>query len=242
MVTDIPLTQLKKGFLVGVNHIQEMLDSSKTLLDTGHYTMSISISILTLEEITKFNKISTHIRKRKPISKEEWKELSKPGSHNAKITKVFEYAHDQVIEMGEEHHERVQELSKKLDESDRLDFETISKKIDIQQLENLNIIKKECIYLDWKENDWNTFEISFIAKGQAAFAEVLFYQNLGIFLAIMLENTNPVVSLDEQSQKFKAYQNNPFMVQLEKIKKIERTNEFKEKIAIAQAILKDYSK
>jgi len=111
MVEHVPLSKLEEGFEKGTAHIQNMIDSSKTLFDSKHYAMSISISILILEELTKFRVILIHLRKKKPISKEEWDALSKGGSHDTKLTKLFEDAQDEVIQMGEEHQNRVQKYS-----------------------------------------------------------------------------------------------------------------------------------
>ena len=128
MSTGISLSKLEAGFGIGVNHIQEMLDSSKILFDTKHYTMSIVTSVLVLEEITKIAEISEHIRSKKSISKKEWNKLSGSWSHSTKLTKLVEDAQNKVIEMGEEHHQRVEELNKKLGESGHLDFQTLSGK------------------------------------------------------------------------------------------------------------------
>jgi len=125
MVEHIPLSKLEEGFEKGTTHIQNMIDASKTLFDSKHYAMSISISILILEELTKFRVILTHLRKKKQITKEEWDVLSKGGSHDTKLTKLFEDAQDEVIQMGEEHQKRVQELSKKLGEGERSDFQIL---------------------------------------------------------------------------------------------------------------------
>jgi AbiV family abortive infection protein len=239
----IPLLKLEEGFEKQTSHIQGMIDSSKILFDSRNNTMSIAISILILEELTKFRDISIHLRERKSITKDEWDALSKIGSHNTKLTKLFENVQEEVIKMGEEHHKKVIELNRKLGENDHLDFESLSKANQhIQQLKNLNTIKKECIYLDWKDGEWNTFETMFVPRGQAILAEVLFYQNLLVFLDIILEHRHPTTSLDEQSPKFKAYQNDPVRQKIAEIDKIRKTKEFKEKIMTAQAIMADYSK
>lgn len=243
MPKDIEISQLKEGFEIGVNHIQKMLDASKILFDAERYTMSISLAILSLEEITKISEISEHIRAKKAISNTKWSKLTQSGSHNTKLTKLFVDSQNKVIEMGEKHHKKVQELSKKLGEIEHFDYQTLSgEKIQMHLLKNLNIIKKECFYLDYKENNWKTFATTFKPKGQAILAEVLYYQNLGILLSIMLQHTTPVASLDEQSPKFKSYRDNPFRKKLEEIREIENTKEFKEKVAVARAILMDYSK
>lgn len=238
----IPISKLKEGFGIATRHIQNMIDSSKILFDSKHYTTSISLSILTLEELTKFRVILIHFHNKIPITKEEWISLSKGGSHATKLKKIYEDAMKQVIEMGEKHHKKVQELGKKLGQNKLSDFQKITKDNPyVQKLPNLNNIKKDCIYLNWENTDWSTFDTKFTPEGQEIMAEVLFYQNLLLFLEIVLEYRHHTVSLNEKSPRFQEYQNDPIRLKIMEIEKTTTAKEFQEKVAVAQKIMVDYS-
>ena len=125
-----------------------MMDSGIILHKSEHYSMSISISILTHEELAKLRDIVVHIRDQKPIIWKEWKEISRGGSHKAKLEKLYNDALNNVLQMGQAHHEKVQELNQKIGKNGITDFPIrADMKRQISLLKNLNDIKKECIYL-----------------------------------------------------------------------------------------------
>ena len=243
MSKDIPLSKLEDGFRKGVVHIQKMIDSSTILHKSEHHSMSIAISILTHEELAKLRDMVVHIRDQKPIIWKEWKEISGGGSHKTKLEKLYDDALNDVLQMGPTHHEKVQELNQKIGGNDitgfpiRADMER-----QISLLKNLNDIKKECIYIDWKDGDWITFEINTTTHERAALAEVLYVQNLLTFLTVQLEYKYPTVSLDERSFKFKAYKNEPIGKQLVGIENYTKTKTFAEKNQTATSVIKKYSK
>ena len=243
MSKDIPLPKLENGFRKGIVHIQRMMDSSIILHKSEHHSMSIAISILTHEELTKLRDMVVHIRDQKPIIWKEWKEISRGGSHEAKLEKLYNDALNDVLQMGPAHHEKVQELNRKIGRNDITDFPIrADMERQISLFKNLNDIKKECIYLDWKDGDWITFEINNTTREQAALAEVLHVQNLLTFLTVQLEYKYPTVSLDERSFKFKAYKNEPIRKQLYDIEKYTKTKTFAEKNQTATSVIKKYSK
>ena len=238
----IPLSKLEEGIEKGNRHIRDMIDSSRILLESSHYTMSIATSVLILEELTKFRDMVIRLRDKKPFTKSEWDELSRGGSHIIKLVKLFEDVQNEVIQMGERHHRNVQELGRKLGEDVPPDFQTLSDKIPlISKLGNLNIIKKECIYLDWKGGIWQTFETKFSPDNQAILADFLQNLNLLTFLSVLLEHRHPTVLMNEQSSEFKAYQNDPDRIKISEIAKKSKTKEGQEKIQKALTIISSYS-
>ena len=243
MSKDIPLSKLEDGFRKGIVHIQKMIDSSIILHKSEHHSMSIAISILTHEELAKLRDMVVHISDHKPIIWKEWKEISGGGSHKTKLKKLYDDVLNDVLQMGPTHHEKVQELNQKIGGNDVTDFPIrADMERQISLLENLNDIKKECIYLDWKDGDWITFEINTTTHERAALAEVLYVQNLLTFLTVQLEYKYPTVFLDERSFKFKAYKNEPIRKQLDGIENYTKTKTFAEKNQTATSVIKKYSK
>lgn len=238
----IPVQKLEEGFHKETLHLQNMIDSCKVLLDSKHYTTSIALSILIFEELAKFRDILSHLHKKKPITKEEWISISKGGSHNTKLTKLLQDATKDVIELGEDHHKRVQRLERKIGNSKSPDFQQIIKNNpNIKKLKNLNKIKQDCLYLNWNNSEWITFATKISQKEQSIMAEVLYYQNLFIFLEIVVESRHSSVSLDETSTKFQSYRNDPIRLKKEEIEKQVKSKEFWDKVRVAQSVMKDYS-
>ena len=98
-----------------------------------------------------------------------------------------------------------------------------------------------CIYLDWKDGDWITFETNTNTDERAALAEVLCIQNLLTFVTVQLEHRHPTVSSDERSSGFKAYQNDPIRMQMIAIEEYCKTKTVVEKIQTATSVINRYS-
>ena len=242
MCKDIPLPKLEEGIEKGMKHIQEMNESSRILLESGHHSISIAISVLAHEELAKLRDMVVHLRDKKPITWMEWKELSRGGSHGAKLVKLHKDALNDVIQRGEAHHKDVQELHRKIGANIPMDFPTradMERQISI--FKNLNDVKKECVYLDWKDGDWITFETNTNTDERAALAEVLCIQNLLTFVTVQLEHRHPTVSSDERSSGFKAYQNDPIRMQMIAIEEYCKTKTVVEKIQTATSVINRYS-
>jgi len=239
----IPNEKLLDGFLKEIKHIEQLLEASKQLHESKFYGVSIAISILAFEELPKLRLIETRLRESQPIKKQEWLSIVKGGSHNLKLVKLFEDSRQQVISMGEEHHTRVQKLHEKLGDPSFPSYQKIltdSKKGAIR-LRNLNKIKQDCLYLNWKNSEWLTFSQTYSLLEQELVSEVLIIQNHLLFFDIILEYKIPSVSINEKSIKFQKYRDDSVRKKQVEILKQTESNEFRKKIAIAQKIVENYS-
>lgn len=157
----IPQEKLTVGFDTCKDQIITLLSDSRTLYDSRKFASSITLSILAHEEVGKLNIIRIHILGKKDITKKEWDNISKPGSHTFKSTAFYNIALEDLKKMGEEKYNKIIEKAKPLGiihkphkYSELLKHESMMK----QRFKTLNEIKKACLYVDWKDSEW--FSIS----------------------------------------------------------------------------------
>ena len=202
MGNDIPLSKLEEGFHKGFAHVQKMIDSSIILHESGHHSTSIAISILAHEELAKLRYVVAHIGDQKPISLKEWKALSRGGSHNAKLEKFYADFYNDIIRLCSERPETVLEANPNLTMDEVRDF---PKRVDLKHLTvlgcKLNDIKKECIYLDWNDGDWSTFDNNTTKDERTALASFLHVLVLRTVFVIKPEYDNLEAPLAERVAK-----------------------------------------
>lgn len=155
----IPTTKLVEGFESCREQIIILLSDSKELYRSRKFISSIALSILAHEEVGKLNIIRTHILSQKGITKKEWEETSKPGSHTYKATTFYGIALNDLKKMGEKKYNQIIEEEKRKGSyqkfhsySDIIKHESIMRK----HFKILNEIKKACLYVDWKDSNWFT--------------------------------------------------------------------------------------
>ena len=83
----IPPEKLKDGFEKQSEQIELLLESSEILLKNEKYSHSLSFSILAHEEVAKLRTIRQHLLQNKGITRKEWIDLTKGGSHKEKLIK-----------------------------------------------------------------------------------------------------------------------------------------------------------
>ncbi len=156
----IPKERLSEGFESCHKQISTMLSDSKKLFESRKFISSIGLSILAHEEIGKLNIIRNHIFSKTDISKSDWDNISKPGSHAYKLTIFYGYAFEDLKKMGEERYNTIVEAEKQRTGITSSKYSELLKSESMirERLKKLNDIKKSCLYVDWKNNDW--FSIS----------------------------------------------------------------------------------
>lgn len=157
----IPKEKLSEGIDSCKDHITEILSDSKKLYESRKFISSIALSILVHEEVGKLNIIRAHHVLKTDITKKEWENLSKPGSHTFKLTTFYGLAIEDLKKMGEEKYNRIVEEEKQ--RGNKQKFRPYSELLKNESLMRtrfkiLNEIKKSCLYLDWKNSEW--FNIS----------------------------------------------------------------------------------
>lgn len=239
----IPHEKLEDGFQKCILHLDQLLESSVKLHELKNYSVSIALSILAFEELTKLRLIETRLRSNQNIKKEEWTRMTKGGSHTLKQVKILDDAMQEIVKMGKEHHKKVQELDKKLGHPIPPSIPELLQEYKKwkYQMKNLNKIKQDCLYLDWKNSGWSTFAQNHSLKEQESLSEILFVRNYLLLFDFILEYKFPTVSFNENSPKFKDYRDDPIRKKQLEIHKKAQSNDFKKKTSIAKSIIENYS-
>lgn len=153
----IPPEKLQQAFDESRKQIEILLSSSKLLHGNYKYSTSIALSILALEEIAKLQEIQTHIDQKKGFTKKEWNSLKGgAGVHLRKLQGPLENAKKNIEKLGPHGYEqgKIQLRSLGYNVSD-FSYENAIKIADsaMENLAKLNLVKQNCLYLDWKNGD-----------------------------------------------------------------------------------------
>lgn len=172
----IPISKLKGGLEKCKKQIQMLLDTSDALIKTEKYPSSISFIILAMEEFQKMRAIYQHIKNNTPISKHEWNNLTK---HLYKLTTPYEEAIKTTKKLSSEKLKDLLNFRKKLGFEEGFDqhyFDEQQNQLMIQLLKKYNLVKQDCFYLNFKNNDWFSIFENYTKKQQKAIAYALRYQ------------------------------------------------------------------
>ena len=243
MGNDIPLPKLEEGFGKGIIHIYKMVDSSIILHHSKHHSMSIALSILAHEELTKIRSVVGHIRDQEPIDLKEWKELSGGGSHKGKLEKFHTDAFNDIVKICLESSGDVREPDRKIAGDGGADFlDLAGLKHQIPLWSKLDDIKKECMYLDWKGGNWSTFDANTTKDERVALAEFLHVQVLLTLLAIWLEYENLTGPPDKRASKNDVRGYVAIRNKLEGMRDHIKSKPYEETVQTAMSFIRKYSK
>lgn len=246
MVDDfIPLKKLHEGFTKCQDHVSLLLEGSKLLYDYKKYSLSMPLSILALEECAKLSLFSKKVYGGKGISHEEWKSLTKGGSHSTKLTKPLKDSRDELSEKGEQAYEIVASRQKNI--GSIINFPPLDKMLSAYEkeenlIENLNKIKKLCLYVDWKEGNWESFLSNFTTHQKKVFSSFLLTYVNFVFNNELLGMKYPHFPYDKDSSEFKKFINDPLWQTAQKYEKLVNTNEFRKNQLIASSLLQKIQK
>ena len=243
MSKDIPLSKLEGGFHDGFAHVQKMIDSSIILHESGRHSMSIAIAILAHEEVSKLRYVVAHIRDQEPIDLKEWKELSGWGSHNAKLEKFYTDSFNDIMKLCAEHPEKVLEVNPDLTMKDVMDFPKLAgPEYRTFPWIKLNDIKKECIYLDWKDDGCSTFDANATRDERVALAEFLHVQVLRTLFVIKPEYEDLEVPLAERTANINVNEYLALRNKAEGMQDEITSKSFEKTFITAMSFIKKYSK
>lgn len=174
----IPEDILPKSFSYCKNQIIELLTDSQTLYENKRYSGSVAYSILALEEIQKLSLIRMKIREKKSIFEDEWKDLSKGGSHKSKLANHYLKPLIGLQDVTQKEYEHIVNTEKNLGSHQifKTNLEELKKKstLTIRRLEQLNEIKKGCWYFEGHGNIGHTLSSLYEERHIATLAKYLF--------------------------------------------------------------------
>jgi len=221
----IPISKLKEGLEKCKKQIQMLLDTCDALIKTEKYPSSIAFIILALEEFQKLRAISQHIKNNTPISKNEWDNLTK---HLYKLTTPYKEAVKTTKKLSSEKLKDLLNFRKKLGFEAGFDkhyFDERQNQLMIKLLKKYNLIKQDCFYLNFKNNDWFSIFESNTKKEQKAIAyalrfqvKIIFYHTVFALHFTSINKTNEAKALkDNYAKKIKKLNKERLRPEMKKI-------------------------
>jgi len=221
----IPTSKLKVGLEKCKKQIQMLLDTSDALIKIEKYPSSISFIILALEEFEKLRAINQHIENNTPISKHEWNNLTK---HLYKLTTPYKEATKTTKKFSPEKLNDMLSFRKKLGFEEGFDnhyFDERQNQLVIKLLKKYNLIKQDCFYLNFKNNDWFSIFENNTKKEQRAIAyalrfqvKIMFYHTLFALHYTSINLTNEAKALkDNYARRIKKLNKERLRPEMKKI-------------------------
>jgi len=238
----IPAKYLKEGFNKEAKHIESLLEDSQILFNAKKYPSSLSLSILAHEEIAKLKTIRDKNFKNEGISKKEWSDLIKGGSHKSKLTKPSEERKKNLEKMGEKQYEIARKFREKT--GDPLSYQSYSEaKKGIEGYEimgNLDKIKQDCFYLNWENSKWSSAKIKLSKQELLSVAHVILEITKWYLNQTVLLSKHEHIDTDETSTSYQNFIKDPRFKKGHEFKKQFQTTKFKKQTKLVLKLLKTY--
>jgi len=224
------------------------MDSSNLAFSKNHYHISIGLSILAYEEISKMQMFFFARQKGEGISKEDWNLVTKgdpknrKSAHVVKPEKAYLDRKKFIEERGFMEHVETEKILKKMNVSWRyMSFEQKTRRdpLAIERAKSLGAIKNACFYLDWKDNDWQIFT-KVAKKSRKALAELWLWIIEFQYGLISLDYKNPTITNDEKSPSFQKYVNDPLFKRQKEMMAMLKTPKFLKVQKLATDVIDNY--
>lgn len=250
MIELIPLKELDSGFNRAKFLVESYFETSKLAFEKSHYHISIGLSILAYEEISKMQAFFMAKSKGKGISKEDWILITKgdkkqrKSAHVVKPTKSYIDRKNFIKERGFNEHLVTEQILNKMDSSWM--YQTFEEKTRIDPLalkrtQTFGDIKNACFYLDWKDDSWQIFTKVSKPK-RKALADLLLWIVEFHYCTTTLDFENPTITNDENSPSFKKYINDPRFKRQQELTQRLKNKEFLKVRTLGTHVIDEYGK
>jgi AbiV family abortive infection protein len=203
----IPTEKLHEGFVRCSLHIQSLLESADILFQQNLFSSSLSLSILSQEEVTKLHLIHTHLKQKSGIDNNDWKEITRSaGVHKKKLLNALL---DYVSIL------RTSSL-------DTPESQHVLSQVPgiLENTAKLNRVKHDCLYLNWEFSDWFNYnrlskiQIKAFAYVELINAKFLYFIELrsrhADFLVNVIDPDNEKTSADLSDDDLELLNSNPY--------------------------------
>lgn len=235
----IAVTGLQEGFDKCVLHIRGLFGAVEILSRAKKYSWALPLSILAIEEVTKLTVINEHISDNKPITQEEWFNLTRGGSHKLKLK--YRSERDKALVMGfsREYYEEIERVYESVGLKKYPSFEQLQQPNTDESyfMELLDKFKQDCFYLGWK-NGWWTFEEGLTNEEQEAVLWLVTLVAKNWMLITIMSNRYPSsIQKDRMKELFK---NDPLLKEWRKLQQNFWSNDHYRRLEIGRAIFEKY--
>ena len=182
----IPNSKLAEGIEFCKKQAKLLIDSSKILCKKRKYVTSIGLSILAKEELTKIRIFNRMKIRNLPVDHDQWRILN---DHRVKLGLPFyvSYLHLKKKSVVDIANIRNMYLKEGIDPVlNAVDFIKPFNVKGLKFLESLDLVKQDCHFLNWVNDDWYSVLKNYDEKTQKAIAETLYTQTYEDYLGILL--------------------------------------------------------
>ena len=230
----IPNSKLEQGIELGKKQSKMLIDSSEILCKKRKYVTSIGLSILAKEELTKIRIFRRMKKWGLPIDHDLWKILN---DHRVKLGFHLYIAYHTLRKKSVIDIVKMRSMYIKEGIDPKLNAVDLVKPLNVEGLkflESLDLVKQDCHFLNWVNDNWYSILENYDEKTQKAIAHTLYTEvyvdYLGILLSLKYKRGDPIeIPKTITGNKYKT------------IQKYIQTNEYEKMRDLAHnVILRDY--
>lgn len=236
--------QLQDGFIHQKNQIEDLIFTAETAYSAKKYNISVALSILALEEITKLRQIRDSDYLNGELDLSDWKRLSEgPGVHVKKLAKPVEEMLKRQKEKDTKHWDEVQKfIDSTLIDGGGEKSQKTTPSYDPEMNHALNQLKLACLYMDYKDDKWYSAKLVLSKNELEALAYVTLKMAQFNFNDVQLHNKHRDIDVNPELESYKSYVSDPLFARRVEFQKISRSSEFKKKRMIGDSALRKFKK
>jgi len=192
----IPNSKLAEGIEFCKKQAKLLIDSSKILCKKRKYVTSIGLSILAKEELTKIRIFNRMKIRGLPVENDLWRILN---DHRVKLGLPFYLSYLSLRKKSVKTFMDIRDMYLKEGIDPKLNIVDLAKPLNVKGLkflESLDLLKQDCHFLNWINDDWYSILENYDEQTQKAIAHTLYTQTyedyLGILLSIKYKKGDPI--------------------------------------------------
>jgi len=182
----IPNSKLTEGIELCKKQSKMLLDSSEILYKKRKYVTSIGLSILAKEELTKIRIFYRMKIRNLPLEHDLWRMLN---DHRVKLGLPLYVSYLSLKKRSPLDIVKIRSMYLKEGIDPKMNAVDLVKPFNVKGmkfLESLDLLKQDCHFLNWINNDWFSVLENYDEKTQKAIAHFLYSYTLEDYLGILL--------------------------------------------------------
>ncbi|MGI0056337.1 MAG: AbiV family abortive infection protein [Nitrosarchaeum sp.] len=182
----IPNSKLAEGIELCKKQSKMLLDSSNILYEKRKYVTSIGLSILAKEELTKIRIFNRMQIRNLPIEHNLWKILN---DHRVKLGLPYYLSYLSLRRRSPLDIVKIRNMYLKEGIDPKMNAVDLVKPLNVKGLkllESLDLLKQDCHFLNWIDNDWFSILGNYDENTQKAIAHILYTEYFTDYLGILL--------------------------------------------------------
>jgi len=224
--------QLEKGVELCLKNGINLLEDAHFLEQNKRFSSAIPLFVIAYEEMNKALFLEDTRYLGKDISDKEYSKIFSKGSHIKKIILDYEMKKKALEDMSEEEFLYWSNYSKAVDmgwwQNSRKDA-IIRCKNSVELCRKLNKLKKNFMYVDYSDKKWKSSQTLFGKKLLSNICNLIYYMCLDMYYTINIYHNFYDGTKKDRLTKIhpKVFSDDPNFIELKKIRKMYRTQKWK---------------